>query len=744
MAGFLSELRRRNVVKVGIAYAVVGWILIEVGSVLIPTFGAPEWIFKIFALLVVLGFPLAVIFAWAFELTPEGLKREHEVDRSQSITAKTGRKLDFGIIGLLAVALSISIFLNLRDDSSTDEDYVNGRLSIAVLPFTSRSTDPENALFADGIHDDLLTTLAKIGSLKVISRTSVMEYRDTTKNLKEIGNELGVANVMEGAVQKFGNSVRINVQLIDADTDEHLWAESYDRELTTRNLFAIQSEISQEIATALKATLTPEEQDRISAVRTENLEAYNLYLTGRNHMAQRRLEDLRIARHQFERAIELDPDFADAYSGLADSIMLLQNNHGAISWDETKELVAPLLDKALSLDSENAHIYGSLGLFKYHHWSRERLTSAVPEAEAALERAIELNPNYAQPYHWLASSKSGQELYEESIALQERALELDPLARIPMLNLGTNYASLGRQQDAIDQWLKAIDLHADYPTARANLGRHLMALGRFDEGLAWALEAFRLDPTNSSFWVAGAYQRLSDPARAAAALEAMPADHPWYLYWRAVIAQLNGDYEKAYELVQSNIESLQHPPWFVWNTAAAYAIRFGNLDAVRDYILTNSPELADRADPDVNWQNNADPVVLAYAAKRTGEERYADILLSRTLAMLKDRPRMGFSGYGIWDIELYAVMGESDMALTKLREAVDVGWRGDTIVSRWQLKDNPLLESLWDEPEFKAIVAEINADLARMRVRVDEAEASGDWQPLLDRARQVPVTTAAQ
>ncbi len=333
MSSFFSELKRRNVVKVGAAYAVVGWILIEVGSVLIPTFGAPEWIFKFFALLVVLGFPLALIFAWAFEMTPEGLKREHEVDRSQSITAKTGRKLDFGIIGLLAVALSISIFLNLRDDSSTDEDYVNGRLSIAVLPFTSRSTDPENALFADGIHDDLLTTLAKIGSLKVISRTSVMEYRDTTKNLKEIGKELGVANVMEGAVQKFGNSVRINVQLIDADTDEHLWAESYDRELTTRNLFAIQSEISEEIATALKATLTPDEQDRISAVRTENLEAYNLYLAGRSQLAQRGLDNLRIAREQFEQAIELDPQFADAYSGLADSILILENNHGALSWD---------------------------------------------------------------------------------------------------------------------------------------------------------------------------------------------------------------------------------------------------------------------------------------------------------------------------------------------------------------------------------------------------------------------------
>ncbi len=242
MSSFYRELKRRNVVKVAVAYAVVGWILVEVASVVMPGFGAPDWVFKVVMFLVFLGFPLAVIFAWAFELTPEGLKRTEQVPVEQSITGRTGRKLDFAIIGLLVVALGISVILHFEDDEGGTvavQESARSHLSIAVLPFTSRSTDPENALFADGIHDDLLTTLAKIGSLKVISRTSVMEYRDTTKNLKEIGNELGVANVMEGAVQKFGNSVRINVQLIDADTDEHLWAESYDREMTTKNLFAI-------------------------------------------------------------------------------------------------------------------------------------------------------------------------------------------------------------------------------------------------------------------------------------------------------------------------------------------------------------------------------------------------------------------------------------------------------------------------------------------------------------------------
>ena len=205
---------------------------------------------------------------------------------------------------------------------------------IAVLPFTSRSTDPQNQLFADGIHDDLLTRLANVSALKVISRTSVMEYRDTTKNLTEIAEELGVGAVLEGAVQRAGDSVRITAQLIDASTDEHIWANSYDRQLSAANLFAIQSEISEEITRALKATLTDDEQLRLANIPTDSLAAYNLYTQGRDNLYKRRLETLLEAREQFEAAIALDPDYAEAYAGLADSVLLLLNNHQAISANE--------------------------------------------------------------------------------------------------------------------------------------------------------------------------------------------------------------------------------------------------------------------------------------------------------------------------------------------------------------------------------------------------------------------------
>ncbi len=744
---FIKELKRRNVIRVAIAYGVAAWLLIEITATTFPILKLPDWSVTLVTVLVLIGFPLALIFAWAFELTPEGLKKEKDVDRSESITHVTGRKLDFLIIGLLTVALGISIILHFQDDEGETlavQESAADHLSIAVLPFTSRSTDPENSLFADGIHDDLLTTLAKIGSLKVISRTSVMEYRDTTKNLKVIGNELGVANVMEGAVQKFGNNVRINVQLIDANTDEHLWAETYDRELTTKNLFAIQSEISNEIATALKTTMTPEEQDLINTVRTENLEAYNVYLSGRSLMARRRLDDLRLARQQFEKAIELDPGFADAYSGLADSIMLLENNHSALSWDEIKDQVPHYLDTALSLDKQNANVYASLGLYKMTVFDREYTETAIAEAETAFARAIELNPNYAQAYFWFASIKWVQGLYEDSIALMVRALQLDPLARVPMLNLASGYATLGRQEDATAQLLKTIDLHADYGAPRVNLAEHLMSLGRFAEGLAWALEAHKLDPVTHAYRTATAYNALGKKDHAKAAYDGFPTDHPQYLSAQATIAQIDGDYEKAFELLKGRIESLDRAPWYTLGTAAIYAIALGDFETARDYLLTVNPELADRADPQVNWEIPVDTVALAYAVQRTGEPEYAELLLSRSLAMLESRPRMGLQGYGNWDVQHHAVMGDKETALRKLREAVDAGWRGYPFLNAWTLADNPFLESLWGEPEFKAIVTEVESDLARQRARVEAAAATGDWAPLLALARQTAVGSTRQ
>lgn len=275
MTSIWGELKQRNVVRVAVAYAIVSWLILQLTDVLVPLLSLPEWVGGFVFLLLVIGFLLALLLSWAYELTPEGIKLEGAVDRSESSTPVAGRKLDFFIIAALSLALVfVVIDQYVLEESPPTAEVFESLRSIAVLPFDNRSAEQENAaFFADGIHDELLTRLAKIADLKVISRTSVMEYRDTTKNMRQIGAELGVGSILEGSVQRAGDRVRINVQLIDAQTDKHLWADTYERELNTTNIFSIQSEISIAIAKALRATLTPDEQERLVAVPTGSMQA---------------------------------------------------------------------------------------------------------------------------------------------------------------------------------------------------------------------------------------------------------------------------------------------------------------------------------------------------------------------------------------------------------------------------------------------------------------------------------------
>src|SRR5438128_9717131 len=273
---FFGELKRRNVYKVAIAYAVVAWLLIQIATQVFPFFEIPNWVVRLVVLLLVIGFPVALILAWAFEITPEGIKRAEDVDLNQSITRRTGRKLDFLIIAVLL--LVIAVFAYQRFGPGQKVAVATSEKSIAVLPFENRSEDKANAYFADGIQDEILTRLAKIADLKVISRTSTQHYKSAPENLPEIARQLGVAHIVEGSVQKSGESVRVNVQLIKAANDSHLWADTFDRKLT--DIFSVESEVAKAIADQLRAKLTGREEQEIVAKPTDNPEAYDAYLRG--------------------------------------------------------------------------------------------------------------------------------------------------------------------------------------------------------------------------------------------------------------------------------------------------------------------------------------------------------------------------------------------------------------------------------------------------------------------------------
>ncbi len=495
-----EELKRRNVFRVGIAYVVTSWLLLQFADIVLENIVAPGWVMQVFMLALGLGFPLALFFAWAFELTPEGLKKEKDVDRTQSITPQTGRRLDFMIIAAMALALAYFIW---ESRFSTDEASVadqvagesqaiaaerdqanDGRQSIAVLPFTNRSARQDDIYFTDGVHDDLLTQLAKIRAFKVISRTSVMEYRDTTKNLRQIGDELGVSTILEGAVQRSGDRVRINVQLIDAESDEHLWAEKYDRRLTTENLFDIQTEIATSIAKATQSTLSDSEIASVSsAPPTSNLEAYELYMQARRFTLGSTSVGISLTGYQtaiqlYEEALAKDPQFALAYVGLAEAHL---TNYWSYGGDpENRSKARDAIDVAISLNSGLPEIQLAEGF--YHYWG----LLDYPAALSYLDKAIELMPGNAEAYMWRgwALRRSGQ--FEQAIESMRQSLNLDPRAYFNWTEIGQTYSYLEHFDRALEALERARRLDPDSFWAKSTLAEIYLRIDG-DTGKAVAL-----------------------------------------------------------------------------------------------------------------------------------------------------------------------------------------------------------------------------------------------------------------
>ena len=476
MRDLLSELKRRNVFRVAIAYAVAAWVLMQIAATVLPIFETPPWILKVITFVIILGLPIALILAWAYELTNEGVKREAEVDRSKSITKQTGNKLDRGIIVVLLIGIMWLVFDRFfaNDQTQVSED----RRSVAVLPFQNMTNDAANDPFTVGIHDDLLTQISRIASLKTISRTSVSQYRNTTKTIPEIASELGVATVLEGGVQRVGDRVRINAQLIDAATDVHLWAATYDRELSASNIFAIQSEIAKAIANALQATLTDDEQQRLGNVPTESIAALERYFIGKQMLEERNADSLVGAINYFQQVIGLDPDFALAYSGLADAYMLLPEYRADIDPREIQEKSEAAAVTAISLDPEIPEVLTSMGwntLIHDYDWAG---------AEKLLRRALEIESNNTGALHWLSHVISWQGRHDEALEVARKAVAVDPLSRLMQMNLAYILIDAGAYDEALPLVKAVIASRPNYVSALRNAFLHELRAGNIEAGAA--------------------------------------------------------------------------------------------------------------------------------------------------------------------------------------------------------------------------------------------------------------------
>ena len=504
---FFAELKRRNVYKVAVAYAVVGWLLVQIATQVFPFLEIPNWVVRLVIALVAIGFPIALVIAWAFELTPEGIKRTEDVDLAAS--ARQPRKHAWIFVMIVGAAFSIGLFFIGRYTGRNTASAAGTELpakSIAVLPFDNLSRDPDNAYFCEGVQDEILTRLAKVADLKVISRTSTQHFKSAPDNLPQIAKQLGVMNILEGSVQRSNDQVRVNVQLINALTDAHLWADTYDRKLT--DIFAVESEIAKTIAETLQAKITGSEKSSIAKTPTVNPEAYELYLKGRFFSEKRTGADLRKSIEYYDQAIAKDPGYPLAYVGLADSHLLL-TAYGAIS---TKEEVSPAkaaLKKALALDDSLAQAHASSGLLA-------TLELDLNRAITELERAIQLNPNYATAHHWIALPLMAIGQSDRAIVEGKRAIELDPLSLICNADLAWVYFNARRYDETEEQARKTLEMDPRFYVAHYYLGEALQFKGKLTDATAEYQKSFESNNDPFSLAMLGqacARQGKTDEAR---------------------------------------------------------------------------------------------------------------------------------------------------------------------------------------------------------------------------------------
>jgi len=497
---FFEELKRRNVFRVAIGYVITAWLLLQVVDLVLENIKAPDWVMQVFMLALAIGFPLAVFFAWAFEMTPDGVKREAEVDRSKSIAKTTGRKMDRNIIIAMTLALAYfaydKFFVSEVGSGSVSQDTAQstdiavteklnltpakpGEKSVAVLPFVNMSDDAQNEYFSDGISEELLNVLVRVKGLRVPSRTSSFTFKGSAKKLAEIGKELQVDHILEGSVRKSGDRIRVTAQLIEVNTDTHLWSETYTRQLD--DIFAVQDEIAQAIVSALKITLAGDDQNSIQSRSTANVEAYNKYLLGRHLWNQRSPKSLLASVKPLGEAVATDPEYGKAWAALADAYVLMPE-YGAGSINEYIPLAHDAIEKALTINPESAQALTTSAYIKFMY------DYDLKGAHADFKKAILIDPGYATARQWYGELLGVEGHLDAAIDELTLARQMDPLSPIIPHVIGWLLMYTDRQEEAFGYYLEALDIDPHFQTAIGNLMTLNIITGRFDQARARAHE----------------------------------------------------------------------------------------------------------------------------------------------------------------------------------------------------------------------------------------------------------------
>ena len=722
-AAFWSELRRRKVMRVATVYAVVAWIIIQVAAATFGGFGVPEWAFRFVVLMLIVGFPVAIILAWAFELTPSGIKttrKARDVRHPGHTSPEHNRKRTWFAIGFAATLPTVifgtlALIFYFQARSSKSEPSIGK--SIAVLPFENRSNRDEDRFFTDGVHEDLLTHIARIRDIKTISRTSVMMYRLIPKNSRTIGEELGVATLLEGGVQRSGDQVRINVKLINAKTDNHIWTNTYTRKMTAENVFAIQSEIAGAIANALKAVLTPQEKKRLEKRPTRSLAALEANFKASAVWEKRINERLQEAVGFLKEAIRLDPEYAMAHVRLAHAY-LNQIYYSGLPVEEQSRKAELLIRRAIELDDQLGEAYVALGALKEKN-------GLIAEAEEAFKRGIELSPNssiayssYGHLLHWSLSR------FDEAISMLEKALDLKPDDPGIEAQLAEALTGAGRFSEARAVLERLIEREPDFSQAYYVLGSlYRDAYNRYDSAVKTYLKAHALNPANPNIPAAliWTYQRVGDFDKAAYWSEralSLTSDENDRIFFEGWHLEMSGNREEALERYRKTDITVDHYKYALYRMGEADLIA-GRYDEALARYSDTFPEMFE-PEPIINAWSFEHGLVVVSLLNASGKDARARTLLAALHTSMKGMARMGHTGYNYRDSILYDLQGNRQQALTALQEFIDVGGASIHAIESFQFIP------MHDDPEYQRLMEKMRDELARQRANIDRMEASGE------------------
>jgi TolB-like protein/tetratricopeptide (TPR) repeat protein len=709
---FLRELKRRRVYQTIGLYIVGAWVVLQVADLAFESWGLSETSLQAIWVAALILLPFALVFGWRYDVTTAGIVRTADSETESHNQIGNSDYVFFGTTGVAFLVAVVAIWSNtapVSDDTGV-LPRISSERSIAILPFRSLSNNENTRIFSDGMHDDLLTTLANIDDLRVISRTSVLQYRGTTKNLREIGLELGAASILEGGVQHVGDQLRINVQLINAETDEHIWAQKYDRSMTIENLFAIQSEIVETIANSLTVTLSASERTRIRRDRTDNIEAFAAFSRGKKNYFRRTFESQRTAVADLAEAVELDPDYFLARVMLARTYSSLVAT-GAEPLQYMLENGRQHIDHAVRLEPNSG--YGLAVLAEYES------AVGVDGVEEMFDRALTLSPNSVEVLDVYATYLRQQGKNQEALEFIDRALGFDPLSTALWHDRGRATVSLGRFEEANTAFERIAQIDPKNPYASHGAAMATVLGGQLAAAAYWGEINARtdVDDFENTSSLAIIYISLVDMSAARAAIDTSlslgPAE-PYPLAVEALFLTIHEQSDAAVIIARSAMANGLANRWgserIFLRTIRDEALATGQYEEAIGWYRRQQPAFFEDAPliSAANVQRAADLGALLLAS---GDKEKAQVLLAAVIEKYEEEYVIGAANYpmGIAGAEALALLGRNEDAISELQRVVDDGWR---LLWQWDTLHNRNFDGLRDDPRFDEIIAFLQNDLA--------------------------------